>query len=203
MADGATTIFLVRHAAHDRVDRVLCGRMPGVSLGEVGKAQAARVAERLSGEGLSAVYSGPLERACETAEPIARLAAAAPVAVAAGLDEIDVGAWTGRSFADLDGDPRWASWNAGRARAETPGGESMRAVQDRVVGELDAIRERHRGGRVAAVSHADVIKAAVCGVLGLSLDRYGAFDVAPASVSAVVLWQGGGKVLTLNERCGA
>jgi probable phosphoglycerate mutase len=119
-----------------------------------------------------------------------------------GLNEIDVGAWTGRSFDELAPDPRWQSWNAERAHGQAPGGETMQGVQDRVLRELEAIRLRHPGERVAAVSHCDVIKAALCGVLGLSLDRYGAFEIEPASVSAIVLWEGGGKVLRLNERCG-
>jgi probable phosphoglycerate mutase len=50
------------------------------------------------------------------------------------------------------------------------------------------------------VSHADVIKAILAGVLGLPLDRHARFEVAPASVSAVVLWGAcGGKVLFVNE----
>jgi broad specificity phosphatase PhoE len=176
--------------------------MPGVSLGETGRAQAARVAERLSGARLAAVYSSPLERARETAEPIAA-AAGVPVTVSAGLHEIDVGAWTGRSFVELDADPLWATWNTARADGQAPDGERMQAVQDRVLQELESFRRRHPGECVAAVSHADVIKAALCGVLGLSLDRYHAFEIEPASVSALVLWEGGGKVLGLNGRCGA
>ena len=66
-----TTFFLVRHAAHDRVGTVLCGRMPGVDLGDVGLAQAGRLADRLAIEAIAAVQSSPLERARETAEPIA------------------------------------------------------------------------------------------------------------------------------------
>ena len=174
--------------------------MPGVSLGENGRAQAARLAERFSGEQLAAIYSSPLERARETAEPIAA-SAGVQMTLAPRLNEIDVGAWTGKGFAELGPDPRWQRWNAERGGAEAPGGERMRSVQERVLTELDAIRLRHPGGRVVTVSHADVIKAAICGVLGLSLDRYHAFEIEPASISAVVLWDGGGKVLSLNERC--
>lgn len=197
----ATTLFLVRHAAHDRVDRILCGRMPDVTLGEVGRRQAREVAQRLSREDLAAVYSSPLERALETASPIAEICGLATTA-SPGLNEIDAGEWTGRHFHELATDPRWRSWNAERADGEAPGGETMSAVQERVAVVLDRIRLSHRRGRVAAVSHCDVIKAALCRILGLSLDRYDAFDVSPASVSTVVLWEGGGKIVALNERCG-
>jgi probable phosphoglycerate mutase len=198
---GATTIFLVRHAAHDRVDRILCGRMPGVTLGEVGRRQAGDVARRLSTENLAAVYTSPLERARETAEPIAEASGLAAVGMS-GLNEIDIGEWTGRSFAELAPDPHWQAWNAERAKGRAPGGEAMSGVQDRVYDELEGLRRSHPGGRVAAVSHADVIKAGICRVLGLSLDRYHAFEIEPASVSTIVRWEGGGTVVSLNERCG-
>lgn len=202
MPGGATTIFLVRHAAHDRVDSVLCGRMPGVSLGVVGRRQAEQVASRFSREDLAAICSSPLDRARETAGPIAA-ASSLSVEVAHGFNEIDLGEWTGRTFGELEPDPRWQSWNSARALGQAPGGERMQAVQNRVVGALEDIRLGYQGRRVAAVSHADVIKAAICAIIGLSLDRYHAFEVEPASVSSVALWEGGGKVLTLNERCGA
>jgi broad specificity phosphatase PhoE len=48
------------------------------------------------------------------------------------------------------------------------------------------------------VSHADVIKAALAAVLGLTLDAHDRFDIAPASLSTLVLWEGGGKVVGLN-----
>jgi probable phosphoglycerate mutase len=200
--DTATTIVLVRHAAHDRVDHILCGRMPGVHLGDQGRRQASEIAARLSREALAAIYSSPLDRARETAEPLA-MAAGLAVEIRPGLNEVDVGDWTGRSFEELGSDPRWQCWNVDRASGQAPGGERMSAVQGRALADLEHMRRLHAGQRVAAVSHADVIKAALCGILGLSLDRYHAFDVGPASMSSVVLWEGGGKVLTLNGRCGA
>jgi len=67
-----TTFFLVRHAAHDLLDRVLVGRMTGVSLSESGREQAQWVTQRLAREGLNLVQSSPQDRARETASPIAR-----------------------------------------------------------------------------------------------------------------------------------
>ena len=57
-----TTLFLVRHASHDRLGRVLCGRMPGVGLSRDGRAEALRLAERLQGEAVAAVYAKHLAR---------------------------------------------------------------------------------------------------------------------------------------------
>jgi probable phosphoglycerate mutase len=52
---------------------------------------------------------------------------------------------------------------------------------------------------VALVSHGDVIKAVLAGVLGLSLDAHARFEISPGSVSALAVWDGGGKVLRMNE----
>ena len=92
-----TTFFLVRHAAHDRVGTVLCGRMPGVRLGDLGREQAQGLARHFASEDLAAVQSSPLERARETAEPIAAQAGR-NVEINEGITEIEFGAWSGRGL---------------------------------------------------------------------------------------------------------
>jgi probable phosphoglycerate mutase len=195
---AVTILFLVRHAAHDLVDRALCGRMPGVRLGEHGRAQAERLAMRLSRESVVAVQSSPLERARETAEPIATRFGLG-VEVADALSEIDVGEWSGRPFDELRDDARWALWNAARSVTRAPGGETMLEVQARAVAHLEALRSRFPDLGVVLVSHADVIKAALAYCLGLSLDSLQRFEIAPASLSIVEIGDWGAKVLSLNE----
>lgn len=194
----ATTLFLLRHAAHARVASTLCGRMAGVVLGEEGRRQAAALAERLSGEGIEAVYSSPMVRALETAGPVAARLGLVPCTEAA-LTEIDFGDWTGRDFASLEGDPAWQRWNEARATARPPGGESMSEAQARAMAGIARLCDAHPAGRVAAVSHCDVIKAVLATILGLTPDGIGRFDILPASISALALWPGGGKVLSMNE----
>lgn len=191
----AVTLFLVRHAVHDRVAGVLCGRMPGVHLSDAGHCQAAALAARLAREAPCSVQASPQPRAQETAAPIAARCGL-DVLPAPALDEIDVGDWTGRRFADLADDPRWRDWNTRRAEGVAPGGEAMRAVQDRVLGWAMGLT-----GTVVAVSHADVIKALLAAVLDLSLDAHWRFEIAPASVSAIRIAAGQARLLFLNEAC--
>jgi probable phosphoglycerate mutase len=193
-----TTFFLVRHAAHALLGRTLVGRMSGIVLGEPGLQQARAVALRLAAAGLDAVQTSPRERAVETAEPIAA-SAGLRLEVAAAIDEIDVGAWTGRSFDELRGDPRWTAWNTARSVTCAPGGESMLNVQARVVGHLDQLRAAYPDGRVAMVSHGDVIKAAVLYYLGLPVDAVARVEVGPASVSTLCVGDWGARLLSLNE----
>jgi probable phosphoglycerate mutase len=195
---SAATIFLVRHASHDRLGRTLCGRSPGVTLGEAGLAEAARTAERLRGEGLHRVYTSPLERAVATASPIAA-AAGVPVEPAEELHELDYGAWSGCSFEELDRDPGWQAWNRDKAHVRPPAGETLIELQCRVARWLDFARERHGGERIVAVSHGEPIKAALVWVLGAPFDALARFEVEPASVSVVVGGAWGFKVLAMNE----
>lgn len=191
-------VILVRHGSHDLLGKVLCGRMDGVGLNAAGAAQAEAVARRLGRQKVAAVYTSPRERCRQTAARIGAALDQEPV-VAEALDEIDFGTWNGASFADLEGMTEWDAWNAARGSARPPDGESMAEVADRLVAWLDDAGRRHADATVVAVSHADVIKAALCTALGLPLDRYDRFDVDPGSMSAVVVGRWGMRVQGINE----
>ncbi|GJD93568.1 histidine phosphatase family protein [Methylobacterium iners] len=190
-------VYLVRHASHDRVHSVLCGRMPGVELSEEGRQEARALARRLLGCGAEAVVSSPRERARETASLVAE-ELGLPFELAPDLDDIDFGDWTGRSFVDLAEDPLWATWNAARSTVRPPGGESMDEAGARALGLL-----RELAGTSVVVSHCDVIRAVLLQILGLPIDSYDRIAVDPASLSILDLWPGGGRVAGLNERPGA
>ena len=194
-----TTFFLVRHAVHDNVESLLAGRMSGIELGAVGRAQAARLARRMRYEQFGAIYASPRERSQMTAEAIADVSGISPVRTDEDLDEIDFGDWSGKTFAELEDDPHWRLWNSDRSRASTPTGETMLHVQQRVTGCMARLRPSHQEGAVVLVSHADVIKAAVCAILALPPDAGAKFDVSPASVTTVVSGEWGARVISLNE----
>ena len=197
----ATTFLLIRHAAHIHLDKLFSGRMPGVPLSETGRAQAARLGAALASEPIDRIVHSPLDRTSETAAAIAAArGSAVPVAAAAGLIEIDLGDWTGRSWQDFGDDPAWRAWNERRGSARIPGGETMGEAQARIVGCLAALAREADGRTVAVVSHSDMIRAAVAHVLELPLDRLLSFDVDVASVTRVVWGEWGARLLSLNER---
>ena len=193
-----TTFFLVRHAAHDRVGSVLCGRMPGVHLGDLGQSQARRLAERLAEERIASVQTSPLERARETAEPIAARVDK-PVEMCEAITEIDFGSWTGLAFDELSGDPGWRTWNSNRSVSRPPDGETMLQVQARTIGAMERLRSLYKDRSVVLVSHSDVIKTALLYHLGLPLDSYGRFEIEPASISTLAVGDWGSKILRMNE----
>lgn len=67
----ATKVHLLRHAEVQNPDGVLYGRLPGYRLSELGHAMARRVAETVGGRDITHLVASPLERAQETARPIA------------------------------------------------------------------------------------------------------------------------------------
>jgi len=193
-----TTLLLVRHALCDPVGTAIAGRATGVMLNAAGETQAARLGSRLRALPIEAVYSSPLERARQTAAPIAA-ARHVEVELLEGVGEIDFGEWTGRTLVELDGGIGWRRFNSFRSGTRVPGGELIVEVQARAVAALGALRERHPDGVVAVVSHGDVIKAALAYYLGMPLDLMQRLDIDPASTSTLVLDADGVRVLRLND----
>jgi len=194
-----TVVLLVRHGLTATTGVKLPGRAPGLHLSDGGRRQADVVARRLAAvPRVAAVYTSPLERARETALPIARARRLSAV-VERGLLELDVGAWTGASLRRLRRRAEWPLVQRHPSGFRFPGGESFAEMQARVVSTLARLVERHRGGVLVAVSHADPIKAALAHALGAHLDLFQRIAIAPASVSAVAYRADGPTVLTLNS----
>lgn len=191
-------ILLVRHAVADETGKRLYGRRPGVHLSEKGREQAQALADRLRHLRLAAVYSSPLERCVETAEPIAR-ALGLDVRIDRALVETDAGRWTGRTFASIGRARAWRRIRFLPSMARFPGGEALVDVQHRTIGALTAIADRHRRGVVAVFSHGDPIRTALAYCAGAHLDHLQRFEVDAASVSAVALSDGPPRVLRVND----
>jgi len=134
--------MLIRHGQNDMVGEKLAGRLPGVHLNEVGQAQARRVAAELAHLQLKAVYSSPLERARETADPIARVHGLA-VEIIPELIEIDFGDWQGKRLKRLKKGRLWKMVQSSPGSFRFPDGESFKEAQIRVAHSLTALSEKH------------------------------------------------------------
>lgn len=176
-------LHLVRHGSHAEVGHVLSGRSE-IALDGRGRAEAAALAARLGGTAVASIHSSPRRRTRETAEALAE-GRGLPVHVAAALDEIDFGAFAGRSFASLDRDPEWRRWNAERGSARCPGGETMADAVARAAGYLAAIPAD--ATPALCVSHCDVIRGVVAHLLGLPFDRMFQLGCAPASLTTIAI----------------
>jgi broad specificity phosphatase PhoE len=194
----ATTVYLVRHANHELIDRMLIGRNGSIGLSQRGLAQAEQLAGHLAANRVTSVQSSPQLRARQTAQPIAA-ALRLPFLIVPAADELDCGNWTGRSFDELNCDPRWRYWNSDRGSARVPGGEDMRRVQRRIVKHLSNLSTTHCNCRVILVSHAEIIRAAVLHYRNVPLGDFTRVQVDPASVTTLRLTRQGGEVVRANE----
>src|ERR1019366_410907 len=93
-----TVVCYVRHGTTPTTGKILPGRARGLHLAESGLAEATEAASRFAGISAAAVYASPLERARETAAPIAAQLGKR-VHVDRGLLECDFGEWTGEELA--------------------------------------------------------------------------------------------------------
>ena len=194
-----TLVLFVRHGTTPTTGKVLPGRARGLHLSERGREQAQRAAERIAEVGkIAAVYSSPLERARETAAPIARLTKNT-THIERGLIECDFGAWTGQSLRRLMKKPEWGQVQRSPSTFRFPAGESFVEMQTRMVSAVDAIRRRHPGRTVVCVSHADTIKAAVAHAAGTPLDLFQRIVISTCSVTAIMYSDSGPIVLTVNS----
>jgi broad specificity phosphatase PhoE len=157
-----TTILLARHG-ETQWNRD--GRYQGHAdppLNDLGRTQAAALAESLEDEALDAVFASDLRRAHETAEIVgARLGL--PVERDAGLREIAVGSWQGLTRAERDG----LEWD----------GESYDEHRRRVLDALHRIAEKHPDGRILVVAHGGTVRRAQEAVLGERLPEVSHCDV--------------------------
>jgi broad specificity phosphatase PhoE len=170
-----------------------------IPLNQAGRAQSERLRTRLASTDLAAIYASPLQRAIETAGPLAR-ERGLRILPSRDLTEIDFGDWSGRRFDGLQDDPRWMRFNRVRSMATIPNGERAVDVQARVLRALEAARLRHPNTNVAFVTHGDVIRLAVLLAAGAPIDFVHRFEISPASITGVSLGEDHATLLYVNER---
>ena len=190
--------FLIRHGQNDWVGKKLAGRLAGVHLNAHGVTQARRLAAGLADVPINAVFSSPLERAVETAEPIARVQGLS-VQVFPDLLEIDFGSWQGKSLKRLQRLKVWEQVQKKPADFSFPKGESFDEAQTRVSeGLITLSKQFEKKERVVCVAHSDVIRLTVAHFLGVPLNNFQRIRIDPASVTVLYLQDGEAFLGTIN-----
>ena len=181
-----TTFLLIRHGENDWIGRRLPGWTPGLHLNARGRAQAEALAQQLRPVRLAAICSSPLERALETARPLAR-SKGQTIQRRRGLAEMVVGDWQGKPLRQLSRTRLWPVIQHTPSLARFPGGESFPEAQARIVAALEALRAEYASPRavVACFTHADMIKLAISHYLGLPLDLFQRLAIEPASITTL------------------
>lgn len=179
--------LLVRHGHNDMIGKKLAGQLPDVHLNQEGQAQARRLAEEFASLPIKAVYASPLERALETAHPIAS-ALHLPVVILPALMEINFGQWEGEDLQNLKNGRLWKDVQGKPGEFRFPGGESFVEAQERVVEGIISLSQKFsEEDLVVCTAHSDVIRLTVTHFLGLTLDNFQKIRILPASVTVLYL----------------
>lgn len=185
-----TTLVLVRHGVtrHTTAKRFsggLGGDNPPLS--DEGRAQARAAGEWLAalGDRVDAVVASPVRRTLETAGIVAAHLGV-DVAEEPGFAEMEFGDWDGLTFAEVaERDQAGLDAWLGSLDVAPPGGESFRAVQDRVLAGLGRLLAEHAGRTVVVVSHVTPIKTLVAHTVAAPLEAVFRMELSPASVTVL------------------
>jgi probable phosphomutase (TIGR03848 family) len=195
-------LLLIRHGENEYVKTgKMAGRLPGVHLNERGQEQARALGEALKDVPIKAIYSSPLERAMETAAPIAS-ARKLQIIQEPDLLESDMGKWQGKSWKVLRLLKVWEIVENSPSRFRFPDGESFPEMQVRIVGAFERMIKKHNKPQdiVAVVFHSDPIKLAVSHFLGLPLDNFQRLSCDTGSLTAIYASESGANLVKLNQR---
>lgn len=147
------------------------GRVQGhsdVELSDEGVRQARRLAERTARiDGVDRILTSPLLRARRTAE------IAFPdreIERDDRLRELHFGSFEGKSVQENSATEAWAMWLEDPYERSAPGGESYRALRERVVGWYEELPRD--AGHVVAVTHSGTIQMLLAHVLGIERPRW-------------------------------
>lgn len=182
-----TRLLLVRHGATTLSAEDRFAGSTDVALSDEGRHQAARLAERLADDGISAVYCSPMRRTIETAAIIAEPHGLMPV-TRPGLREIDHGHWEGLTRKEVEaryGD-EYARWEADPFTVAPEGGESGLDVMARALPVVREIVEAHAGESILVVSHKATIRLVISSLLGFDARGYrDRLDQQPACLNVL------------------
>jgi broad specificity phosphatase PhoE len=182
-----TRLLLVRHGATQLTAEDRFSGSVGVDLSDDGRAQVARLSERLAEETLSAVYCSPLGRTVETAAILAK-PHGLPLLHRDGLREISHGRWEGLTRAEVEAryPEEYASWETDPFTFAPPGAESGVAVLARALPVIRDIVVAHAGERVLVVSHKATLRILLSSLLGFDPRGYrDRLDQSPACLNVV------------------
>ena len=195
-------LLLIRHGENDFVKTgKMAGRLPGVHLNERGQKQAQALGEALKDVPITAIYSSPLERAMETATPIAN-ARKLKIVQEADLMDADIGKWQGKSIKIVQLTKVWKIVQNAPSRFRFPEGESFPEIQTRISSAFEQIIKNHNKPQdiIAVVFHADPIKLAISHFLGLPLDNFQRLSCDTGSLTAIHASDSGANLVKLNQR---
>ena len=203
MTSQLTTLYLVRHGstpANEHKPRMLQGSGVNGGLSELGRRQAASVAQWFRQVRVDVVYSSPLVRAVETANEICR-SIEREMTTVPELVEVDVGQWERQTWDSIKASypEEYARFHADCSRHGYLGGESYSDVQQRVVPAFTRLLEQHVGQSITIVAHSTVNTVYLATLLGLDVKMARKLPQENCAVNVIQFKDGVAQLVTMNS----
>jgi broad specificity phosphatase PhoE len=183
----ATRLLLVRHGSTQLTAENRFSGAVGVELSDEGRDQVRRLAARLQGDEIAAVYCSPLSRTVETATILSQPHRLTPVH-REGLREISHGHWEGLTRQEVETrfPEEYETWESDPFTFAPAGGESGVAVLARSLPVIRQIVVAHQGQCVLVVSHKATLRILISSLLGFDARGYrDRLDQSPASLNVL------------------
>ena len=188
-------LILVRHGLPVRREVVEGPADPELSV--EGQDQSARLANYLATESIAAIYSSPMKRAFQTAEPLA-VKTSLPISIVDDVAEYDR---LSNEYIPIEelraaNDERWHKLVAGGWQSDS---DTLESFRNRVISSLEQLISQHASQRIVVTCHGGVINQYLAHILGIATER-GFFYPQYTSIHRVVASQNGLRsVGSLNE----
>lgn len=197
-----TLLLLARHAQTAWNSELRYQGQLDTELNDLGYEQASRLAERLEGEAIEAIYSSDLRRCLETAKATAERKGLDVIATPA-LREAHYGAWQGMTYAEVRA--RYPELVAARHRDGVafipPDGESLGQAHARALAFLHAVAAEHPRAPVLVVTHGGPLRMLVAGLLGAPLGSAFHLRIDNCGLTVCESFPRSPTFATLNDTC--
>jgi probable phosphoglycerate mutase len=166
-------VLLIRHGGTTASKDDRFAGSIDVELSDLGRAQVARLGQRLARERIAAVYCSDMKRARDTAMAIASHHGLTPQTVRE-LREIDHGRWEGQVHNEVEqrDAAAYQAWSADPLTIAPPGGETGLSVLARSAPALRKLVAAHAGQTIVVVSHKATNRLLIAYHLGTDVRRY-------------------------------
>ncbi len=181
-----TTALLIRHGHTGATEQGICYTDPAAELTAAGQAQAELIGKWLETEQADVLLSSSSQRVVTTAQIVGR-ELSMPFQVVQDLNEWNVGEWEGRAYIDIKSEEPelYAAWVRDPIVQRPPGGESIEDVCRRASVKLDELMEVHKGKRIALVTHAGIIRAAIIKALQMDVRNFWRLVVPVGTITRI------------------
>ena len=181
-----TKVYLVRHGQTEWNKKLTFRGRIDIPLNERGRQEAKAIAEVLKYKRIDAIYTSPLRRSIETAEPTARFFHLEIVPVE-GLIDISYGDWEGLTFNEVKKryKDQYKKWEKRPEKVRFPNGETLDEVRERSFCAFKDILNANPGKSILIIPHRVINKVLICAFLGLSNSHFWEIKQDPGCINLI------------------